>query len=66
MIDCQKGESAMGEMTPNILDPVEIVRLKAVLSEIVLSLPKKRSCAMQVSIAAQLLELAAGEGCNKA
>ena len=56
----------MGEMTPNILDPVEIVRLKAVLSEIVLSLPKKRSCAMQVSIAAQLLELAAGEGCNKA
>ena len=38
----------------------EIVRLKAVLSEVVLSLPKQqRSCEMHASVAEQLLKLAA-------
>ena len=51
----------MGEITLNILAPEEIVRLKAVLSEMVLALPKQqRSCEMQASMAEQLLRLAAG------
>ena len=50
----------MSELALNILDLKEIVRLKAVLSEVVLSLPKKqRSCEMQASVAEQLLKLAA-------
>ena len=50
----------MREITLNILAPEEIVRLKAVLNEVVLALPQKqRSCEMQASIAEQLLKLAA-------
>jgi hypothetical protein len=50
----------MSELALNILDLKEIVRLKAVLSEVVLSLPKKqRSCEMQASVAEQLLKFAA-------
>lgn len=50
----------MREITLNILAPAEIVRLKAVLNEVVLALPKQqRSCAMQASVAEQLLKLAA-------
>jgi hypothetical protein len=50
----------MSELALNIFDPKEIVRLKAVLSEVVLSLPKQqRSCEMQASVAEQLLKLAA-------
>ena len=45
----------------NILDPEEIVRLKTVLNEVVLGLPKQqRSCEIQASVAEQLLKLAAG------
>jgi hypothetical protein len=51
----------MSEIALNIFDPKEIVRLKAVLSEVVLSLPnQQRSCEMQASIAENLLKLAAG------
>ena len=51
----------MREITLNVLGPEEIVRLKAVLSEVVLALPKQqRSCAIQASVAEQLLKLAAG------
>jgi hypothetical protein len=51
----------MREVNLNILDPEEIVRLKGVLNEVVLTLPEqRRSCALQASVAAQLLELAAG------
>ena len=51
----------MREISLNILDPEEIVRLKAVLNEVVLALPKQhRSCEMQASVAEQLLKLAAG------
>lgn len=50
----------MSELTLNILDTKTIAQLKIVLSEVVLSLPKKqRSCEMQTSVAAQLLKLAA-------
>ena len=55
----------MSELALNIFDPKEIVRkeivrLKAVLNEVVLSLPKQqRSCEMQASVAEQLLKLAA-------
>jgi hypothetical protein len=50
----------MSTLTLNILDPNAIAQLKAVLSEVVLSLPKeRRSCEMQASLAAQLLKLAA-------
>ena len=50
----------MSELALNILDLKEIVRLKAVLSEVVLSLPKEqRSCEMQASVAEQLLKFAA-------
>jgi hypothetical protein len=50
----------MREITLNILAPEEIVRLKAVLNEVVLALPQQqRSCEMQASIAEQLLKLAA-------
>jgi hypothetical protein len=57
----------MGEITLNILAPEEIVRLKAVLSEMVLALPKQqRSCEMQATIAEQLLKLAAGGEKNPA
>ena len=50
----------MREITLNILAPEEIVRLKAVLNEVVLALPQQqRSCGMQASIAEQLLKLAA-------
>jgi len=42
----------MSELALNIFDPKEIVRLKAVLNEVVLSLPKQqRSCEMQASVA---------------
>jgi len=50
----------MSELALNILDPKAIAQLRVVLSEVVLSLPKKqRSCEMQASLAAQLLKLAA-------
>ena len=50
----------MREITLNILAPEEIVRLKAVLNEVVLALPQQqRSCEMQASIAERLLKLAA-------
>jgi hypothetical protein len=50
----------MSELALNIFDPKEIVGLKAVLNEVVLSLPKQqRSCEMQASVAEQLLKLAA-------
>jgi hypothetical protein len=50
----------MREITLNILDPAEIVRLKAVLDEVVLAVPQRlRSCEMQAAVAAQLLKLAA-------
>ena len=45
----------------NIFAPEEILRLKAVMNEVVLALPKQhRSCEMQASVAEQLLKLAAG------
>ena len=51
----------MGDISLNILDPDEIVRLRAVLSEVVLALPEQhRSCEIQASVAEQLLKLAAG------
>jgi hypothetical protein len=51
----------MREIKLNILDPEEIVRLKAVLNEVVLALPKQqRSCELQATVAEQLLKLAAG------
>lgn len=51
----------MREITLNVLGPEEIVRLKAVLSEVVFALPKQhRSCAIQASVAEHLLKLAAG------
>jgi len=60
MVGYQKGRRSLSELALNILDLKEIVRLKAVLSEVVLSLPKKqRSCEMQASVAEQLLKLAA-------
>jgi hypothetical protein len=50
----------MREITLNIFGAEEIIRLKAVLSEVVLALPKQqRSCEMQASIAEQILRLAA-------
>lgn len=50
----------MGELTLNILAPDEIARLRAVLNEVVLAVPKQqRSCGMQASVAEQLLKLAA-------
>jgi len=56
-----KKEAGVKEVALNILDPKEIVRLKAVLNEVVLALPKQhRSCEMQASAAEQLLKLAAG------
>lgn len=60
MIKYKKREAVMSELTLNILDPKAITQLKAVLSEVVLSLPiKQRSCEMKASLAAQLLRLAA-------
>ena len=60
MVGYKKGRRSLSELALNILDLKEIVRLKAVLSEVVLSLPKKqRSCEMQASVAEQLLKLAA-------
>lgn len=51
----------MREVRLNIFPPEEIVRLKAVLNEVVLALPKQhRSSEMQASVAEQLLKLAAG------
>lgn len=51
----------MKEARLNVLDPEEIARLKAVLNDVVLAVPKQyRSCEMQASVAQQLLELAAG------
>jgi hypothetical protein len=48
----------IGELALNIFDPEEIVRLKAVMNEVV---PKQqRSCDVQASVAEQLLKLAAG------
>jgi hypothetical protein len=50
----------MRDFALNILDPEEIVRLKSVLNEMVLALPKQqRSCEMQATLAEQLLKLAA-------
>jgi hypothetical protein len=60
MVGYKKERRSLSELALNILDLKEIVRLKAVLSEVVLSLPKKqRSCEMQASVAEQLLKLAA-------
>jgi hypothetical protein len=57
----QKREAIMKDITLNIFGPDEIVRLKAVLHEVVLALPEQhRSCEMQASVAEQLLKLAAG------
>jgi hypothetical protein len=51
----------MGEITLNILTSEETVRLKAVLSEVILTLPKQqRSCEIQASVAEQLLKVGAG------
>ena len=51
----------MREINLNILDPEEIIRLKGVLNEVVLTLPKQqRTCELQASVAEQLLKLAAG------
>jgi hypothetical protein len=56
----QKREEVMGEVTLNIFGSEEIIRLKAILSEVVLTLPKQqRSCEMQASIAERILKLAA-------
>jgi hypothetical protein len=61
VISCKKGKEFMREVTLNIFGAEEIIRLKAVLSEVVLALPKRqRSCEMQASIAEQILKLAAG------
>jgi len=50
----------MREITLNIFDAEEISRLKAILNEVVLALPKQqRSCEIQASVAEQLLKLAA-------
>jgi hypothetical protein len=50
----------MKEGTLNIFGPAEIVRLKSVLSEVVLALPKRqRSCEVQALVAEQLLRFAA-------
>jgi hypothetical protein len=50
----------MREIKLNVLGPEEIVGLKAVLSEVVLALPKhQRSCEVQASVAEQLLKFAA-------
>lgn len=50
----------MGKITLNILTSEEIVGLKAVLSEVILALPKRqRSCEIQASVAEQLLKFAA-------
>lgn len=50
----------MGEITLNILTSEEIVGLKAVMSEVILALPKQqRSCEIQASVAEQLLKFAA-------
>jgi hypothetical protein len=55
-----KKETSMREIALNILDPDEIVRLRAVLNEVVLALPEQnRSCEIQASVAEQLLKLAA-------
>jgi hypothetical protein len=60
MVRYRPEEAGMMEITLNILAPEEIVRLKAVLSEVVHALPQQqRSCEMQASIAEQLLKLAA-------
>jgi hypothetical protein len=51
----------MREIALNIFAPEEIVRLKAILNEVVLALPKQqRSCEVKASVAEQLLKLAAG------
>jgi hypothetical protein len=45
----------------NILKPAEIIRLRAVLNEVVLVLPKpQRTCETQALVAELLLQLAAG------
>jgi hypothetical protein len=55
-----KKGTAMGSVLLNILDPEEILRLKAVLKEVVLALPEQhRSCESQAAVAEQLLKLAA-------
>lgn len=61
MVNYRKGEVLVREITLNILDPEEIVRLKGVLNEVVLALPKQqRSCELQATVAEHLLKLAAG------
>jgi len=50
----------MREITLNIFGLEEIVRLKAVLDEVVLALPEQqRSCEVQASVAEQILRFAA-------
>jgi hypothetical protein len=50
----------MSEIKLNVLDAEEITRLKAVLNELILALPKhQRSCETQALAAEQLLKLAA-------
>ena len=50
----------MKDITLTIFAPDEIERLKAVLNEVVLALPKQqRCCEVQASVAAQLLKFAA-------
>lgn len=50
----------MSEISLNVLDPEDILRLKAVLNEVVLVLPKQhRSNEMLACVAEQLLMLAA-------
>jgi len=51
----------MSEIKLNIFDPEEIGRLRAVLNEVILTLPKqKRSTEIQAFAAEQLLKVAAG------
>jgi hypothetical protein len=60
MIDCRKWGGVMSEIKLNILDAEEIIRLKAVLNQVILALPRhQRSCAMQALAAEQLLKFAA-------
>jgi hypothetical protein len=53
----------MSEIALNILGPEEITQLKALLSEVVSTLPKqRRGCEVQALVAERLLKLAgAGE-----
>jgi hypothetical protein len=51
----------MADTALNIFGPAEIARLKTAFNEAVQQLPKQdRSCAIQASLAEQLLKIAAG------